>query len=71
MSARTHRHPVPSAARQARVRLPWWSIALPAVAFVVLLSLLSDPASGHTGAGAGAASSVVRLVGRAVTHLAW
>ncbi|WP_299536718.1 hypothetical protein [uncultured Streptomyces sp.] len=50
----------------AGARLPWWAVALPVVAFAVLLVVVSDPeqaqaASGHPAAG--------RLIERAIALL--
>ncbi|MEV6319164.1 hypothetical protein [Streptomyces sp. NPDC051776] len=33
------------------IRLPWWAIALPAVAFAALLLLIAGPAEAHAAAG--------------------
>ncbi|MEU7167528.1 hypothetical protein AB0A70_23250 [Streptomyces morookaense] len=56
-------------------RLPWWALALPAVAFLALFSLLAPSASANTGEGAGRPGGgslvhVVRLVQHAVVHRA-
>ncbi|MCX3063970.1 hypothetical protein [Streptomyces beihaiensis] len=51
MPATTHAKPHPAATGGARARLPWWAVALPAVAFVVLLALLLNPADAHASAG--------------------
>ncbi|MBO1335164.1 hypothetical protein [Streptomyces sp. VRA16 Mangrove soil] len=44
------------------IRLPWWAIVLPAVAFVALLLLILNPADGQTAA---ADPSVAHLLERA------
>lgn len=50
MSAGTHSpHP---AARAAQTRLPWWAVVLPAVAFAVLLTLITGGQDAHAAAGA-------------------
>ncbi|CCK31102.1 putative secreted protein [Streptomyces davaonensis JCM 4913] len=47
MSAPTHTPP-PSAHRGGvDIRLPWWALALPVLAFVTLLVLILDPAEAH------------------------
>ncbi|WP_406448672.1 hypothetical protein OG782_07825 [Streptomyces sp. NBC_00876] len=33
------------------VRLPWWAVALPAVAFAVLLLLIAGPGQAHAATG--------------------
>lgn len=49
-------------ARDAQTRLPWWAVALPALAFAALLALLS-------GADASAAAPTGDLLGRFMTAL--
>ncbi|EXU62626.1 hypothetical protein Z951_40455 [Streptomyces sp. PRh5] len=65
MSARTrtrHTHPVESG---MDTRLPWWAVALPAVAFVALLLLLTGPTDAHADSGgSGPVSQVVELMRR-------
>ncbi|MET9484596.1 hypothetical protein [Streptomyces sp. NPDC006638] len=43
MPARTHPRTAPRPADALAVRLPWWALALPAVAFAVLLVLMAGP----------------------------
>ncbi|MEJ8634136.1 hypothetical protein ABZY19_03595 [Streptomyces sp. NPDC006475] len=33
------------------IRLPWWAVALPMLAFVVLLVVIADPAQAHAANG--------------------
>ncbi|WP_055690100.1 hypothetical protein [Streptomyces prasinus] len=47
MSARTHTRPHPAPRGGVDIRLPWWALALPALAFVALLTLLLNPADAH------------------------
>jgi anti-sigma-K factor RskA len=47
-------------ARQAQTRLPWWALALPALAFAALLALVAAPAH----ADPSAAEPLVHLLGR-------
>jgi hypothetical protein len=48
MPARPHTRPSsPAPAVGVEVRLPWWAVLLPAVAFGVLLVLLLNPAEAH------------------------
>ncbi|RFU83092.1 hypothetical protein DY218_29610 [Streptomyces triticagri] len=47
MSAHTHtRSPAP-AKGSVDVTLPWWAVALPAIAFGALLLLILNPADAH------------------------
>lgn len=43
MLARTHSRPLPATKRAVDIRLPWWALALPTVAFVALLALILNP----------------------------
>ncbi|MFF0226530.1 hypothetical protein [Streptomyces sp. NPDC004629] len=43
MSARTHTRPHPATTGGVDIRLPWWALALPVLAFVSLLVLLLNP----------------------------
>ncbi|GAB3170538.1 hypothetical protein [Streptomyces incanus] len=47
MAARTHTRPHPVPRGGVDIRLPWWALALPALAFVTLLTLLLNPADTH------------------------
>ncbi|MFH8476172.1 hypothetical protein [Streptomyces sp. NPDC018000] len=57
MSARTHTRSTHPATGGAEVRLPWWAVALPAIAFAALLLMIvgtgeaqaatTDPAVGR------------------------
>ncbi|HZF87151.1 hypothetical protein [Streptomyces sp.] len=51
MSARTQPRPRPASNRAVDTRLPWWALALPALAFVVLLALILNPSDAHAAAG--------------------
>lgn len=51
MSARTHtRSPRPASAG-VEVRLPWWAIALPSVAFAALLLMIVGSGQAHAATG--------------------
>ena len=68
MAARTHtRSPRPASAG-VEVRLPWWAVALPAVAFAALLLLLIS-GSGEAHAATGD-SEIGQLLERIVDLLA-
>ncbi|MEU0301237.1 hypothetical protein ABZ252_17470 [Streptomyces sp. NPDC006175] len=64
MSARTHtRTHRPAATDSVEVRLPWWAVALPALAFAALLLLIVEPGQAHASAGDPA-------LGRLLGHIA-
>ncbi|MFF8815583.1 hypothetical protein [Streptomyces pactum] len=48
------------------IRLPWWGIALPALAFAALLLLISGSADAHAAEGGGALSQFVGAVRHAL-----
>ncbi|MGP3981559.1 hypothetical protein [Streptomyces sp. KR80] len=50
MSARTQRWSTPPQQASYQVRLPWWALALPVIAFVALLLLLG-PGDAHAATG--------------------
>ncbi|SDC31054.1 hypothetical protein [Streptomyces prasinopilosus] len=62
MAARTHTRPHPAPRGGVDIRLPWWALALPALAFVALLTLLLNPADAHA---ATAEPGLTRLIERA------
>lgn len=43
MSAPTHTRPHPATTGGVDIRLPWWALALPALAFIVLLVMMLNP----------------------------
>ena len=51
MSAPTHTPPLPASRGGVDIRLPWWALALPALAFVVLLTLILNPTDAHAASG--------------------
>lgn len=62
MSAPTHTRPDVAATGRVDIRLPWWAIVLPAVAFVALLLLILNPADAQAVAGD---PSLVHILDRA------
>ncbi|MGP3950479.1 hypothetical protein [Streptomyces sp. 7N604] len=50
MSARTQSWTTP-ARGSYEMRLPWWAIALPAIAFAALLLLMAGPSDAHAAVG--------------------
>jgi hypothetical protein len=51
MSARTHTRHHPAPRGGVDIRLPWWALALPTLAFVTLLLLILDPSDAHATTG--------------------
>jgi anti-sigma-K factor RskA len=62
MSAPTHTSPHPATRVGVDSRLPWWALALPTLAFVVLLAMILNPTDAQAASGDPA---VTRLVERA------
>ncbi|MCP3821248.1 hypothetical protein NLX86_25090 [Streptomyces sp. A3M-1-3] len=63
MSDLTHTRSVPPAARGGvEVRLPWWAVALPAIAFVVLLLLIAGPGEAHAATGDPAVAELLERI---------
>lgn len=61
MSARTHTPAHPATSGGVDIRLPWWAIALPALAFVALLLLILNPADASA---AGSDPAITHLLER-------
>ncbi|MEU6258310.1 hypothetical protein [Streptomyces sp. NPDC047043] len=51
MSAPTHTRPHPATTGGVDIRLPWWALALPTLAFIVLLALMLNPSDAQAAAG--------------------
>ncbi|NUP15962.1 MAG: hypothetical protein HOZ81_07660 [Streptomyces sp.] len=47
MSAPMHTPPHPVSTGRADIRLPWWALALPTLAFITLLTLILNPSDAH------------------------
>ncbi|MET7367005.1 hypothetical protein ABZS61_14410 [Streptomyces sp. NPDC005566] len=67
MSARMHPRTHRPATDSVEIRLPWWAVALPAVAFAALLLLIVGPGQAHAATGDPA---IGRLLGRVLELLA-
>ncbi|MEU6671088.1 hypothetical protein [Streptomyces sp. NPDC046727] len=67
MPARTHSRPHPATTGGVDIRLPWWALALPALAFIVLLALILNPSDAQAASGDPA---IARLLERAQQLLA-
>lgn len=68
MSARTHSRPHPATTGGAGMRLPWWALALPALAFVTLLALVLNPSGGHAATGDPAITQLLRHAQELFSH---
>ncbi|MEU6081739.1 hypothetical protein [Streptomyces sp. NPDC047108] len=51
MRARTQRWTAPPSRDAYEIRLPWWAVALPAVAFAALLLMIAGPAEARASTG--------------------
>ncbi|MEW2296683.1 hypothetical protein ABZ719_28950 [Streptomyces sp. NPDC006743] len=51
MPVRTHPRTRPATTGGVDIRLPWWALALPALAFVALLALILNPSDAHAATG--------------------
>jgi len=51
MSAPAHTPPHPASRGGVDIRLPWWALALPTLAFIVLLALMLNPTDAQAAAG--------------------
>lgn len=68
MSARTHSRPLPATTRGVDIRLPWWALALPALAFVALLVLMLNPSDAHAATGDPAIAHILERARDLVTR---
>ncbi|MGW2344428.1 hypothetical protein [Streptomyces sp. NPDC001661] len=62
MSAPTYTRPRTAAPGRVDIRLPWWAIVLPAVAFVALLLLILNPSDAQA---ASADPGIVQILAHA------
>ena len=62
MSARTHTRPHPARTGGMDIRLPWWAIALPTLAFAILLALILNPAHAQAATGDPAVGPVLERI---------
>ncbi|MFD4597763.1 hypothetical protein ACFWPQ_06945 [Streptomyces sp. NPDC058464] len=68
MPALTHTRPHPATPGSVDIRLPWWALALPALAFVALLMLILNPADAHAATGDPAVTHLFERVQQLVTR---
>ncbi|MFF3336152.1 hypothetical protein ACFYWX_42655 [Streptomyces sp. NPDC002888] len=62
MSAPTHTRPRPATSGRVDIRLPWWALALPLLAFITLLLLILNPSDAHAATGDPAITHLVERV---------
>ncbi|MFD4034830.1 hypothetical protein ACFWVP_31085 [Streptomyces sp. NPDC058637] len=62
MSARTHTRTHRPAPETVEVRLPWWAVALPALAFAALLLLIAGPGQAQAATGDPALGRLLGLI---------
>jgi type VI protein secretion system component VasF len=62
MSAHTQTGSHPKARAGVDIRLPWWALALPMLAFVVLLLLIADPAQAQATDGEPAVGQILERI---------
>ncbi|MEV5984354.1 hypothetical protein AB0L85_04955 [Streptomyces sp. NPDC052051] len=67
MSARTPTRPHPATTGGVEIRLPWWALALPTLAFLALLALILNPADASAG-GTPAVSQLLNHIQQALTQ---
>ncbi|MHA5054718.1 hypothetical protein [Streptomyces sp. SD15] len=68
MSARTHTRPHGATPGRVEIRLPWWALALPTLAFITLLLLILNPADAHAAGGDPAITDLFERIQRTVLH---
>lgn len=68
MSARTHTWSTRPDAGGVEIRLPWWAVALPAVAFGALLLLITGPGQAHAATGNSAVGQLLQRIVDLLIH---
>ncbi|MFE7978616.1 hypothetical protein [Streptomyces shenzhenensis] len=68
MPARTHTRPHPATTGGVDIRLPWWALALPVLAFVSLLVLLLNPSDAQAATGDPAVTHLLQRVQQVLTR---
>ncbi|MEU6543658.1 hypothetical protein [Streptomyces sp. NPDC046859] len=68
MSAPAHTPPRPAATGRADIRLPWWALALPTLAFVTLLLLILNPSEAQAAPAEPGISLLLERVQQLVTR---
>jgi hypothetical protein len=68
MSAPSHTPPHPATRGRADIRLPWWALALPTLAFITLLALILNPADAQAAAGDPAITQLFERIQQLAAH---
>ena len=68
MSARTHTPPQPASTGRADIRLPWWALALPTLAFITLLTLILNPADAQAATAEPAVTQLFERIQQLITR---
>ncbi|NBE52339.1 hypothetical protein [Streptomyces boluensis] len=66
MSAPAHTRSAPRPTGGIAARLPWWAVALPTAAFVVLLALVLHPSDAQVATGASPVADVLAQLRQAL-----
>ncbi|MFD0026259.1 hypothetical protein [Streptomyces sp. NPDC058382] len=62
MAARTHTRSTRPDAGGVEIRLPWWAVALPAIAFGALLLLIAGPGQAQAATGEPAVGQLLERI---------
>ncbi|GGW94973.1 hypothetical protein [Streptomyces chryseus] len=65
MAARAHTRTHPPA---SGTRLPWWAVALPALAFAVLLLMIAGPGEARAATGDPSVTHLVERIQQTLSH---
>jgi hypothetical protein len=68
MSAPTHTRPHPASRGGVDIRLPWWALALPTLAFITLLVLILNPSDAQAATGDPAITHIFERLQQLVTR---
>jgi hypothetical protein len=68
MPARTPSRTHPATTGGVDIRLPWWALALPALAFIALLLLVLNPSDAHAAGGDPAISHLFERAQQLLKH---
>ncbi|MER5216002.1 hypothetical protein ABT063_37120 [Streptomyces sp. NPDC002838] len=68
MSAHIPTRPHPAPRGGVDIRLPWWALALPTLAFIVLLALILNPTDAQAASGDPAVTHLLERVQQLITR---
>lgn len=68
MPTRTHPRPHPATTGGVGTRLPWWALALPALGFIALLTLIPNPSEARAASGDPALARLLEHVQQLLTR---